>query len=635
MKRHRGRLIAVAAAAVPVLTLTACAGSTSPASTQQPVNKVFTYDTTAPVMVDGWDPATEYSDGILAMSEMYETLTRYNSATNTVGPMLATSWSSADGGKTWTFHLRHGVYFHTGRPMTAQAAKASILRTIKLDGGAAYVWGAVKTIDTPDQYTLVFHLSYPSPLALQASADYSAYIYDTQGPAGQTGNAFTSWLNAGHDAGTGPYTVQTWNKGQEFEVYLKQFGKYWGGWSGSHLELSPLDTDAIARFLGEVGETADGVAITSVFAPVSARHELVAAELVKRELGETHVSLSHEIGSLGLLERENATILNGALAGVARDVVRGMQDALTAHGLRPETFFAQNDGTLMGLDQAMRYPVLTIGSGPANSVRGAAFLTGRSDALVADVGGTSTDIGMLINGFPRESSYGVEIGGIRTNFRMPDLVTIALGGGTVVAGGQDGVRVGPHSVGYRLRREALVFGGPTATLTDSAVAAGRAALGSVSETVRHQYLLGAALARADEMLADAIDRVKTSREDRPLIAVGGGSILVPDKIPGVSEVIRPEYFDAANAVGAAIASVSGQIDRIFHPGPGGRDAMLEEAREEARERAVASGADPETVRIVELEEIPLAYLTTPAVRVRVKAAGTLVGGAERLLARHQ
>ena len=247
MKRHRGRLIAVAAAAVPVLTLTACAGSTSPASTQQPVNKVFTYDTTFPVMVDGWDPATEYSDGILAMSEMYETLTRYNSATNTVGPLLATSWSSADGGKTWTFHLRHGVSFHTGRPMTAQAAKASILRTIKLDGGASYIWGAVKTIDTPDQYTLVFHLSYPSPLALEASADYSAYIYDTQAAGG--GSKLLSWLNAGHDAGTGPYTAQTWNKNQEFEVYLKQFGKYWGGWSGPHFtkvvfRVVPQDTTA-------------------------------------------------------------------------------------------------------------------------------------------------------------------------------------------------------------------------------------------------------------------------------------------------------------------------------------------------------------------------------------------------------
>jgi len=249
MKRHRRRLIAVAAAAVPVLSLAACAGSSSTTGTQQPANTVFTYDTTAPVMVDGWDPATEYSDGILAMSEMYETLTRYNSATNTVGPLLATSWSSADGGKTWTFHLRHGVYFHTGRPMTAQAAKASILRTIKLNGGASYIWAAVKTIDAPDQYTLVFHLSYPSPLALEASADYSAYIYDTQGPAGQSGTAFTNWLNAGHDAGTGPYTAQTWNKNQEFEVYVKQFAKYWGGWSGPHFtkvvfRVVPQDTTA-------------------------------------------------------------------------------------------------------------------------------------------------------------------------------------------------------------------------------------------------------------------------------------------------------------------------------------------------------------------------------------------------------
>ena len=404
-----------------------------------------------------------------------------------------------------------------------------------------------------------------------------------------------------------------------------------GGFEYDGRELAPLDTDAIARFLGQVGGTADGVAISSVFAPVSARHELAAADLVKRELGEVHISLSHEIGSLGLIERENATILNGALAGVARDVARAMRDALTARDLRPVTFFAQNDGTLMGLDLAMRYPVFTIGSGPANSVRGAAFLTGRSDALVADVGGTSTDIGVLVNGFPRESSYGVEIGGIRTNFRMPDLVTIALGGGTVVAADGAGVRVGPRSVGYRLQHEALVFGGQTATLTDSVVAAGRASLGRAERTAQHQRLLSAALARADEMLADAIDRVKTSREDRPLIAVGGGSILVPDKVPGVSEVIRPEYFDAANAVGAAIASVSGQIDRIFHPGSGGRDAMLEEAREEARERAVASGADPSTVRIVELEEIPLAYLTTPAVRVRVKAAGTLASGAHGLL----
>jgi N-methylhydantoinase A/oxoprolinase/acetone carboxylase beta subunit len=399
-----------------------------------------------------------------------------------------------------------------------------------------------------------------------------------------------------------------------------------GGIEFDGRDLHPLDTAAIARFLGEVGGAAEAVAVTSVFAPVSPRHELLAAEIVKRELGDVHISLSHDVGSIGLLERENATILNGALTGVAHDVATAMDSALVAHRLSPATYFAQNDGTLMSLDHVLRYPVLTIGSGPANSLRGAAFLTGSQDSLVVDVGGTSTDVGVLVNGFPRESSQGVEIGGIRTNFRMPDLVTIALGGGTVVSGTDGGLRVGPQSVGYRLQQEALVFGGQTPTLTDSAVSAGRADIGTPSLAGRHRRLLAEALARADAMLADAVDRMKTAKGDRPLIAVGGGSILVPDGLPGVSEVVRPGHFDAANAVGAAIASVSGQIDKIFHPGPGGRQAVLDEACDEARERAVAAGADPGTVQIVEIEEIPLAYLASPAVRVRVKAAGALGGG---------
>jgi N-methylhydantoinase A/oxoprolinase/acetone carboxylase beta subunit len=411
-----------------------------------------------------------------------------------------------------------------------------------------------------------------------------------------------------------------------------------GGIEFDGRDLSPFDDDAVACFLGSVAGRCDGVAITSVFAPVSPRHELLAAEIVKRELGEVPVSLSHEIGSVGLLERENATILNAALAGVAGDVARALGYALAAHQLSPVTFFAQNDGTLMALDHALRYPVLTIGSGPANSIRGAAFLSGRSDALVADVGGTSTDVGVLVNGFPRESSQGVEIGGIRTNFRMPDLVTIALGGGTVLSGGEGALKLGPESVGYRLQEEALVFGGSTPTLTDSAVATGRARLGNPAlvrpaqrgaqggrPPERILRLLEAASRAADTELADAIDRVKTARGDLALIAVGGGSILIPDELPGVSEVIRPGHFDAANAIGAAIASVSGQVDRIFHFGPGGRKAALDEASQEARDHAVAAGADPATVQIVELEEIPLAYLTSPAVRIRAKAAGALGG----------
>jgi N-methylhydantoinase A/oxoprolinase/acetone carboxylase beta subunit len=117
--------------------------------------------------------------------------------------------------------------------------------------------------------------------------------------------------------------------------------------------------------------------------------------------------------------------------------------------------------------------------------------------------------------------------------------------------------------------------------------------------------------------------VKTTRGERPLIVVGGGSVLVPERLAGVSEVIRPQHHDVANAIGAAIAAVSGQIDRIYHLGAGGRLDAVDQAKNEARDEAIRAGADSKTVEIVDLEEVPLAYLTTPAVRIRAKAAGPL------------
>ena len=152
----------------------------------------------------------------------------------------------------------------------------------------------------------------------------------------------------------------------------------------------------------------------------------------------------------------------------------------------------------------------------------------------------------------------------------------------------------PRSVGYRLTREALVFGGRTPTMTDAAVACGRAVIGDPA-LVRGPVAgeLARATRRADARLADAIDRVKTARGDLTLIAVGGGSILVPDRLPGVSEVIRPDHFDAANAIGAAIAAVSGQVDRIFHLGARRPDRR---AGRGARARRASAPSAPARIR---------------------------------------
>ena len=169
--------------------------------------------------------------------------------------------------------------------------------------------------------------------------------------------------------------------------------------------------------------------------------------------------------------------------------------------------------------------------------------------MVIDVGGTSTDVGQLRRGFPREANSVVEVGGVRTLFRMPDLLSIALGGGSVVE--RDPLAVGPKSVGYRLTREALVFGGDTLTATDAAVAAGIAEIGD-TEVVASlpRDLARAVLEEARAKIEDSVDRMKTEAGDLPLIAVGGGAFLVPDRVAGISEVIRVPHGDCANAVGA-------------------------------------------------------------------------------------
>ncbi|MBL77506.1 MAG: hydantoinase subunit beta [Acidimicrobiaceae bacterium] len=391
-------------------------------------------------------------------------------------------------------------------------------------------------------------------------------------------------------------------------------------------EISAFDGDHLSRFLAQFDDQVDAVAITGVFSPVAPDHELVARDIVKSVLGDVPVSLSHGIGALGLLERENACALNASLLTVAKRIVDGLREAVSDHGLSPQVYIAQNDGTLMGLDYVLRYPVLTIGSGPSNSMRGAAFLTGANDALVVDVGGTSTDIGVMTRGFPRESSTPVEIGGVRTNFRMPDLVSIALGGGTVIRNRDQKLQIGPDSVGFRLVREALVFGGSTPTLTDSAVATSRASLGDASGLKHTDLDFREVMARSDDLLAEAADTVKVSRSEIPLIAVGGGSFLIPDDLPGVSDVHRPEHFEVANAIGAAIASVSGQVDRVYALSDCTRQEALQQAQVAAREEAISAGAEPDSTELVEMEEIPMAYLTEPVVRIRAKVAGALATG---------
>lgn len=399
-----------------------------------------------------------------------------------------------------------------------------------------------------------------------------------------------------------------------------------GGFEFDGREIVSLDEEEIKNFLDEVKDKVEAIAITGVFSPISNAQELRVKELVEEVMGnDISVSLSSEIGSLGLLERENAAILNASLSKVAKNISLSFKKALEEEGvLSSEIYLCQNDGTLMSLEHSLKYPILTIACGPTNSIRGAGYLSNLSNAIVLDVGGTTSDIGVIINSFPRESAIAVEIGGARTNFRMPDLISIALGGGTVVKEKNGKVVLGPESVGYKITEEALVFGGKTLTTTDIAVRLGMADIGDKNK-VSHIDLDFANRVK-DEMynlILKYIDNMKLTNDKAPLILVGGGSILVPEKIEGISEVICPENHSVANAIGAAIAQISGQCEKVYSLLKISRDDAITEAREIAIKEAVDAGADPESIEIVEIEDIPLAYLPGNATRIKVKAAGNL------------
>ena len=391
-------------------------------------------------------------------------------------------------------------------------------------------------------------------------------------------------------------------------------------------EISPINPEAIRNAVRDIRrQGARAIAVSGVFSPVDPTHENEAAAVILEEAPDMRVCLSRENGRMGLLERENAAVLNACLGDVAVSTIKGIESALDRLGIDAPLFMSQNDGTLMDTSFAARFPVLTVSSGPTNSMRGGAFLSGVADGIVVDIGGTSTDVGALVNGFPRESAVAVDVAGVRTNFRTPDMVSIALGGGSIVQ--RDPWRIGPESVGYSLTEKALVFGGETLTTTDIAVACGRARLGDwrllagLTRTV-----VDRAARDITQQVEDAIDRVKLTHADTPVVLVGGGSLLLQGALAGASRVLRPENAGVANAIGAAIAQVGGQVERVYSLDSSSREEAIADCTSAAVQRAVSAGADPSTVQVVDIDEVPLTYVPSNATRVRVKAVGDIAAG---------
>ncbi|KAI9164049.1 putative D-/L-hydantoinase subunit A [Paramyrothecium foliicola] len=371
------------------------------------------------------------------------------------------------------------------------------------------------------------------------------------------------------------------------------------------------------------------VVIAGVFSPIDETFEQEnrVRTIIQRELPGVDVVCSHEVANIGFLERENASILNASILDYARKTVRRFRLAMKKLGLSCPLFITQNDGTILDSESAAKIPIKTFSSGATNSMRGAAYMAGidaggDSSAIVVDVGGTTADVGIILpSGLPRQASAYVTVAGVRVNYSMPHLHSVGLGGGSLVRKVDGKVRVGPGSVGHYLSEEALVFGGGTCTASDIAVALGKADMGDKTKVAHLESDFVKDAEKAMKALLDgAVDMIKTAADPLPVILVGGGAVLASDDIVGASKVIRPPFHDVANAIGAAISRVSGTVDIVQNTTQQTETQAVERAKEIAIERAIAAGAVEKSIKIAEIDCIPLQYVANQ-VRTIVKAVG--------------
>jgi N-methylhydantoinase A/oxoprolinase/acetone carboxylase beta subunit len=404
-------------------------------------------------------------------------------------------------------------------------------------------------------------------------------------------------------------------------VYMIHGGRTYDGFP-----IAPLDDEEIDAVIADIAaKNISLIAISGVFSPSNPDQEKLLAAQVREKIPGVRITMSHRIGGMGLLERENAAILNTSLLPLADSVIQAFADALAARNITCPFYISQNDGTLMSARFAAEFPALTFASGPTNSLRGASLLTQLSEAVVVDIGGTTSDIGVLQGGFPRQSNVAIDVGGVRTNFRMPDIQAIGLGGGSLVS--DDGNTIGPQSVGYRLVSEALVFGGSTLTATDITVASGAADIGEVKHVKRLDAdLIERAVHTMHAIIDQGIDQMKSSREPVPVILVGGGAVLVSRDLETASVLHRPEHSGVANAIGAANAQIGAETERIVCYRQSPREDVLSGIQNELTAQLIAAGADPASIRIADIDETAISYMADDSTRLRIKLVGDLEFG---------
>lgn len=220
-----------------------------------------------------------------------------------------------------------------------------------------------------------------------------------------------------------------------------------GGHSHAGGEVAPLDLDVLAEAVRGLDAGVTGFAVAASFATRNAEHEVAARDLIREMTGKP-VTCSHELSSaLGGPKRALTAVLNARLIGMIDGLISACENHLAHVGIDARLMVVRGDGALVSADVAREKPIETILSGPAASIAGASWLTGEDNALVSDIGGTTTDVCLLQGGRPKIDPQGARVGPYRTMVEAVAMRTTGLGGDSevhVVEGLGAGLRLGPR-----------------------------------------------------------------------------------------------------------------------------------------------------------------------------------------------
>jgi N-methylhydantoinase A/oxoprolinase/acetone carboxylase beta subunit len=329
-----------------------------------------------------------------------------------------------------------------------------------------------------------------------------------------------------------------------------------------------------------------GVGIVSKFSVRNALHETSIADLIKDDF--RYLSMGHTMsGSLNFPRRLRTTYFNSAVMPVQERFVGSVQKALARLGIQVPLFFLKADGGTYASSAAGRLPVETILSGPAASMMGALALNARFSGatVVLDIGGTTTDIGLLVDGLPIFEPSGVDIGGVRTLVRGLKVVSVGAGGDSCVQQAADALCVGPHRSG-----PPACMGGKYPTPMDAFAVLGEFTLGDTQKAL--DALMPIAEKRGKdigslckEIISIMVENIKkkvfefiekvNSQPVYTIFEMLHPELIKPDQvilIGGPAHLLKPyieesfgmkcevpEHAMVANALGAALARTTAQI----------------------------------------------------------------------------